>query len=236
MRNIFLSIPKDLYNLKLKPLELLILSQILEWDRNNRECYETDAALAERFNVSVPTVNNTIKTLADKELIFKNTVYTKGGRQRTLLPNTNQIESLLSKLSETTAAEDLTRDTTNKEILRDSNKNFKSAHKNFISGSEEIYLTKDKREEKISNKNNLKDNTPPSTLNFIRDNKSKEDKVRDLLSRSIVVSPSDAEWVELTKEEWRNIGFAALAHCAGTIEDIHVYQANGKIYLVRFPA
>lgn len=225
MRNIFLSTPKDLYDLDLSLLAITIIAQVLEWDRNGKLCYETDAVLAKRFKSSPSTVNRTIASLAKEGYLFKKTENTKDGRMRTLSPNHSFIELQLSNLQLATEQNE----TQSSNLQLDA-----EPMGNLPNGNQE----KDNQLQFCLLRNEQNDLMRNKQDDLIKDKREKEklkDKVRDLLNHSIVVSPSDAEWIELTKEEWCNIGFAALAHYVGTVEDIQVYQANGKIYLVRFP-
>lgn len=61
--NTFLKVNKDHFKSGLKPLEILILSQIEEFARNGCECYVTNQQFAEAFSVTQPTVSAAIERL-----------------------------------------------------------------------------------------------------------------------------------------------------------------------------
>lgn len=65
-------------------LEMLIVAQVLEWESNNRECFESDASMAEHFRASESTVSRAIKKLVDKGLLTKTLKNTQTGRIRIL--------------------------------------------------------------------------------------------------------------------------------------------------------
>lgn len=69
MSEVFLKVNKKYFNKKLKPLEILILSQIEELNKNNRECYLTNEQFAEMFCVSKPTVDSAINKLEKAKYI-----------------------------------------------------------------------------------------------------------------------------------------------------------------------
>lgn len=61
----FLKVNKDHFGSGLKPLELLILSQIEEFIRNGCECYVTNQQFAEAFSVSLSAVKAAIDRLEE---------------------------------------------------------------------------------------------------------------------------------------------------------------------------
>ena len=62
MNNVFLKVNKKYYE-KLKPLEILIMSQIEEFNNNGCECYLTNKQFAKMFCVSEPTVDSALNKL-----------------------------------------------------------------------------------------------------------------------------------------------------------------------------
>ena len=62
----FLRVNKKYFNSNLKPLEILILSQVEEFNRNNRDCYLTNKQFAEMFCVGTATVARTIDSLVEQ--------------------------------------------------------------------------------------------------------------------------------------------------------------------------
>lgn len=74
MEKNFLAIDKTwLSNSSLTLLEKLIVAQVLEYTRNQCECYMTDAQFADAFGVNVQQVTRAIKKLADKGALIRNT-------------------------------------------------------------------------------------------------------------------------------------------------------------------
>lgn len=69
----FLKVNKNYFNGKLKPLEILILSQIEEFNRNNRDCYLTNKQFAEMFCVGTATVARTIDSLVESGYLKRTT-------------------------------------------------------------------------------------------------------------------------------------------------------------------
>ncbi len=63
MNETFLKVNKNYFNKKLKPLDILILSQVEEFNKNNRDCYLTNAQFAEMFCVTEPTVDSSLNKL-----------------------------------------------------------------------------------------------------------------------------------------------------------------------------
>ena len=59
----FLKVDKKYFNNNLKPLEILILSQIEEFITNGRDCYVTNKQFAQMFNVTEPTVDKALDRL-----------------------------------------------------------------------------------------------------------------------------------------------------------------------------
>ena len=108
MANSFLQIDKDLFKLGLNPTEILVLAQILEYDRTTGNCFISNEALAKQFGVSESTINRTIKALETKELIIKTTKNVKGGKERHMKPNKVKIQQQLT--------------TSNLEVVDDDNK------------------------------------------------------------------------------------------------------------------
>lgn len=73
MENGFLIIDKDYFGTGLKPIEILVLAQIKEYDRNNSECYMTNKQLADMFGVTEKTIARTISKLEQDGIIERST-------------------------------------------------------------------------------------------------------------------------------------------------------------------
>lgn len=67
----FLKVDKKYLNSSLKPLEILILSQIEEFISNGRECYITNKQFSEMFNVTQPTVDAALERLEQLNYITR---------------------------------------------------------------------------------------------------------------------------------------------------------------------
>lgn len=78
MDRTFLQISKTHFGSGLKPLELLILSQVEEFVRNGCECYVTNQQFAESFNVSLSAVKNAIGQLEELGYIQRVTKVVSG--------------------------------------------------------------------------------------------------------------------------------------------------------------
>lgn len=69
----FLKVDKKYFNNNLKPLEILILSQIEEFISNGRDCYVTNKQFAAMFNVTEPTVDKALDRLEQLNYIRRMT-------------------------------------------------------------------------------------------------------------------------------------------------------------------
>ena len=69
----FLAVDKAYFGNGLKPIEILILSQIDEYINNGMECYVTDEQFALYFGVTTRTISNTMNALEEKGYIKRNT-------------------------------------------------------------------------------------------------------------------------------------------------------------------
>jgi DNA-binding MarR family transcriptional regulator len=78
MKNTFLMIDKNHFNKGLKPLELLILAQVEEFNRNHCECYITNQQFAEAFSVTQPTVDKALERLEKLKYIKRVTKVVSG--------------------------------------------------------------------------------------------------------------------------------------------------------------
>lgn len=80
----FLQVNKSLFKLGLNPTEILVLAQIMEYNRTTGDCFMSDKAFAENFGVSDKTISRSIKVLEEKDLIRRETKSVKGGKERHL--------------------------------------------------------------------------------------------------------------------------------------------------------
>ena len=90
----FLAVNKDYFGLGLKSLDLLILSQIEEFQRNNRDCYLTNEQLSDQFGESTATIMRSLAKLEHLNIITRNTIFIegngRGNRKRILSLNNRQ--------------------------------------------------------------------------------------------------------------------------------------------------
>ena len=69
----FLSINKKYFNIGLKSIDILILSQIEEYQRNNCECYITNQQFSDMFGESISTIKRSIDKLEQKGMLERKT-------------------------------------------------------------------------------------------------------------------------------------------------------------------
>lgn len=99
MTNNFLKVNKDFFKLELNPTEILILSQIEEYNRTTKDCFMSDEAFAAQFGVSKSTISREMKVLESKGFITRETKNVKGGKERHIHINFNNIESALTNIN-----------------------------------------------------------------------------------------------------------------------------------------
>lgn len=87
----FLAINKDFFTLGLNPTELLVLSQICEFQRNTNECFISNKKLAEQFNVSESTIKRALDRLELLGFIERETKASQKGKDRKIRANDNKI-------------------------------------------------------------------------------------------------------------------------------------------------
>lgn len=78
----FLAINKEWLGNGLNPTEILILSQVAEYERNTGDCFISDKAMSELFGVSESTISRAVKALKEKGFIIVETKNVRGGRER----------------------------------------------------------------------------------------------------------------------------------------------------------
>lgn len=92
MSNVFLKVNKGLFSMGLNPTEILILSQIIEFQTNTGICFISDKQLAEQFGVSESTIKREIKRLEDMGYIMRETRNTQTGRERVIKVNFESLQ------------------------------------------------------------------------------------------------------------------------------------------------
>ena len=73
MENKFLAINKKYFNREFKSIELLIIAQIEEFERNNCECYITNEQLSDMLGESISTIKRALSNLETKGIIKRKT-------------------------------------------------------------------------------------------------------------------------------------------------------------------
>lgn len=76
----FLAVYKELYGLGLKSVDILIISQIYEYQNRGLECHATNEQLSEWFGESVSTIKRTISKLCDLNVIERDVMFVDGKR------------------------------------------------------------------------------------------------------------------------------------------------------------
>ena len=82
MANNFLMVEKSLFGSGLSPIEMLVLSQIMEFNRTTGDCFMSNAVMAKNFGVSEKTVSRAMATLEEKGYIVRDTRNTQKGKER----------------------------------------------------------------------------------------------------------------------------------------------------------
>lgn len=96
MTNTHLQINKDLFNLGLNPTEIIILAQVMEWNRTTGDCFESDKSFAGKLSVSERTISRAMTELENRGFITRHTKNVKGGRERHIILHLNKIEEALT--------------------------------------------------------------------------------------------------------------------------------------------
>lgn len=91
MTNKFLQVSKDYFKLGLNPTEILVLSQVAEYNRTTGDCFISDNTMAEMFGVSAKTISRALAVLEDKKLIKRETKNVKGGKERHIYLTTDKM-------------------------------------------------------------------------------------------------------------------------------------------------
>ena len=94
MSNVFLRVDKDWLGIGFSPIELLIVSQILEYQTKDNQCFISDETMATNFGVSSSTIARAVKGLETKGLLNRDTKNTNKGRLRYLTINIDKLNAL----------------------------------------------------------------------------------------------------------------------------------------------
>lgn len=84
----YIKVNTEFFNTNLNPLEILLLSLIESYARDNKEFYHTNEQIAKMFNVSKTYVKSTLDSLEAKNYIKRTTEFApklgKANRKRTI--------------------------------------------------------------------------------------------------------------------------------------------------------
>lgn len=95
MENKFLAIDKKYFNREFKSIELLIIAQIEEFERNNCECYITNEQLSDMFGESISTIKRALSSLETKGIIKRktSTVSNNGQKSKQRILSISKIQN-----------------------------------------------------------------------------------------------------------------------------------------------
>ena len=83
MENNFLAINKDYFRMGLKSVDIMLISQVEEYQRNNCKCYVTNKQFSEMFGESESTIKRAIDKLEEMNILNRNTVFIEGNGRGT---------------------------------------------------------------------------------------------------------------------------------------------------------
>ncbi len=98
MTKYYLMVNKDLFKLGLNPTEILLISQIMEFDRSTGDCFKSDKALAADFGVSDKTISRALAALEARGFIKRETKNVQKGKERHMAVCLDAIEAKLKEL------------------------------------------------------------------------------------------------------------------------------------------
>lgn len=99
MSKSFLMVDKDLFKLGLNPTELLVYSQIAEFNRTTGDCFISDKAMADKFGVSDKTISRALTALESRGLIKRTTKNVQKGKERHITVDLAKLEAILEELA-----------------------------------------------------------------------------------------------------------------------------------------
>lgn len=125
----FLKINKKYFSLGLKSIDILILSQIEEFQRNEYECYITNKQFSEMFGESESTIKRSIDKLESLNIIQRNTQFVKGNgkgtKQRVLSINNYEYWKVHNEPTNTCKVQNLKMEGSNIDVGRFKNQECK---------------------------------------------------------------------------------------------------------------
>lgn len=138
MSNYFLKVDKELFKTGLTPIEILLVSQIQEFQSNTGDCFISDKVLAENFGVSESTVSRALKGLEAKGYITRSTKNVRGGKERHLKVNPQPTTSKMPVDSGIQASKcllstsNLTVDNKQNDLIKDNLKDKEKDNNSFL--------------------------------------------------------------------------------------------------------
>ena len=82
MDGYFLAVYKELFGLGLNSLDMLIISQVYEYQRNDLDCHVTNEQFSEWFGESLYKIERSIKKLSNFNIIDKQTTFVSGKKAK----------------------------------------------------------------------------------------------------------------------------------------------------------
>lgn len=163
--DVFLKISKGKYfnNKDFSPIDILVMAQIEEFERNNKDCFISDETMAHNFNVSVSTINRSLDYLEKENYIIKKISYenVKGNikkkRQLSIQNEDTKSDTINQNANNTTNQNE--KNTTNQKALLKDNDLLKDNN------------LKDKKDNNMIQQNEIKDKKD----NLVNDVKMEEE-------------------------------------------------------------
>ena len=91
--NTFLKVEKRLLGKDLTPIEILIISQVWEYQSKDKECFISNETLAEYFGVSIDTVKRTLTKLEKKGILNRETKSSQKGKDRKMTVDLSKVQN-----------------------------------------------------------------------------------------------------------------------------------------------
>lgn len=95
----FLKINKALFKQGLNPTQILIVAQVMEFERTTGDCFISNDKLAEDFGVSVSTIKRDIAKLEEMDILVRNTKSVQKGKERHMSINYTRLKMNLPEKS-----------------------------------------------------------------------------------------------------------------------------------------
>ena len=158
--DVFLKISKGKYfnNKDFSPIDILVMAQIEEFERNNKDCFISDETMAHNFNVSVSTISRSLDYLEKQKYIIKEISYEnakgiiKKKRQLSIQNEDTKSDTTNQNENNTTNQKELLKDN---DLLKDNNlkdkKDNNMIQQNEIKDKKDNLVNDVKMEEEIIN-------------------------------------------------------------------------------------